>query len=152
MYSTVYKSALPYNGQCFTTACFSVSSSISLLVTKYFRIVYIDFRDSCWEENSLFQAQYGVHGLAQELDGTQEFVRFSSPSLWIVQHSPCLPLPPKKPSAIIKLKAYPECLLYADIFLKGLCQDNLGLNAGFNKNFLNKNIKLIQNLRLFKLS
>lgn len=135
MYSTVCASGLSYNGQCFTIVCFSVSCSISLLVTKYFRTVYIDSRDSCWGENSLFRAKYGVHGLAQELDSTQEFVRFSSPLLWIVQHPPCLPLLAKKTSTIIKLKVYPECLLYADIFLKGWCQDNLGPSSGFNKNF-----------------
>lgn len=126
-----------------------VSCSTSLLVTKYFRIVYVDSRDSCWGENSLFQAKYGVHGLAQELDCAQKFVRFSSPLLWIVQYPSCLPLPHKKPSTIIKFKAYPECLLYADISLKRQCQCSLGLNFEFNNKILNKNVKVIQNLRWF---
>lgn len=128
-----------------------VSCSISLLATKYFRIVYIDSRDSCWGENSLFQAKYGVHGLAQELDNTQEFVRFSSPLLWIVQYPSCLPLPHKEPSTITKFKAYPECLLYADIPLKRQCQHSLGLNFEFNNKLLNKNVMLIQNWSDFKL-
>lgn len=79
MYSTVLESGLPYDGQCFPALGFSACCSISLLVTKYFRTVYTDSRDSCWGENSIFQAKYGVHGLAQALDSTQEFVRFFPP-------------------------------------------------------------------------